>query len=139
MPDLIADLAAAPEGSREFDAEIAVRVDHDFPEPMGDAYPYFKLPHKSDQCAPGTYWLVQRSGMSLRTAPHYTTSLDAKLPGENIVSVTYVRSEGLWTAVHSDDTGEYPASAYTEPLARRVAYMKSIAALKAHEAGQRDE
>lgn len=34
---------------------------------------------KSDECAPGTYWLVQRSGRSLQTAPSYTASLDAAM------------------------------------------------------------
>ena len=34
---------------------------------------------KSDECAPGTYWLVQRSGRSLQTAPSYTASLDVAM------------------------------------------------------------
>ncbi len=79
MTDLIARLEAAPEGSRILDARIAVTACIDMPTPMGDASPYLKMPHKLDECEPGTYWLVQRSGMSLLTAPHYTTSLDAAL------------------------------------------------------------
>ncbi len=74
---LISRLEAAESGSRELDAEIAVAEKIDLPQPMGEAPPYLKMPAMADGCAPGTYWLVQRSGMSLRTAPHYTTSLDA--------------------------------------------------------------
>ena len=72
---LIERLEKAGEGSRILDARIAVAAQLNMPEPMGDAEPYLKMPHKLDECADGTYWLVQRSGMSLRTAPQYSTNL----------------------------------------------------------------
>lgn len=79
MTDLIRRLEEATEGSRELDAEIAVAAEIDLPSPMGDAKPWLKVPTPHDNCAPGTYWLVQRSGMSLRTAPPFSTSIDAAL------------------------------------------------------------
>ncbi len=79
MNDLIAALELAEEGSRELDALIAVTTKSGLPKPMGEAPAYLKLPSIADGCAVGTYCLVQRSGMSLRTAAHYTTSLDAAL------------------------------------------------------------
>ncbi len=79
MKDLIARLEKAEGPDRELDGEIAVAIGVDLPEPMGDAPPYLKTPTMADGCAAGTYWLVQRSGMSLRTAPAYTASIDAAL------------------------------------------------------------
>lgn len=77
LSDLIARLEAAKEGSRELDAEIAVAVFET--QKTDDDLIYARPCAKGDNCAPGTYWHVQRSGMSLRTAFNYTTSLDAAL------------------------------------------------------------
>lgn len=81
MKELIKRLEEASEGSRELDAEIAVAVGHRVPSvPDGaEDLAYAKLPTIHDKCEPGTYWIVQRSGMFLSTAPRFTTSLDAAL------------------------------------------------------------
>ena len=76
---LIERLEAAETGSRELDAAVAVAAKVDLPSPMGDCKATLRLPRKDDDCASGTYWLVQRSGMSLRTAPPLSTSIDAAL------------------------------------------------------------
>jgi hypothetical protein len=64
---------------RELDAEIAVAIEYELPNPMGECRAHLRVPHLSDECEAGTYWLVQRSGMSLQTAPRYTASLDAAI------------------------------------------------------------
>ena len=55
--------------------------------------------------------------------PPYTTSLDASVPGENIVGVLYSRKRGRWAAIHraADGREEGPVWAATEALARRAA------------------
>lgn len=61
--------------------------------------------------------------------PHYTTSLEAKLPGENIVQVTapYLDTlqRGLWTAQQLTDDDMIIGKGHTEALARRVAALKA--------------
>jgi len=79
LRDLIERMEAAKEGSRELDALIAVTIGEDLPASMGEAKPHLRACRPNDNCAPGHYWLVQRSGMSLRSAKHYTTSIDAAL------------------------------------------------------------
>lgn len=67
--------------SRELDAALHVALVK--PEQYPDDLRYFRLPSASmdhmDMCAPGTYWLKQRSGASLQTAPTYSASLDAAI------------------------------------------------------------
>ncbi len=60
-------------------------------------------------------------------APAFTTSLDAKLPWENIVDVTV--HDGIWKAHHVDPkTGRSETGiGHTEPLARRCAALKARA------------
>lgn len=56
--------------------------------------------------------------------PHYTTSIDAKLPGENIVAVN--KYENDWAAVHQAEDGNlYNGRGKTEALARRIASLKA--------------
>lgn len=80
MQNLIDRIKAATEGSRELDAEIAVAVEYDLPRPMGEARAHLQLTREGDYAVrPGNYWVVKFSGKSLRTAPNFTTSLDAAL------------------------------------------------------------
>jgi hypothetical protein len=61
--------------------------------------------------------------------PHYTTSVDASVPGENIVSVQLEESSGRWIAVNRGPDGRlYIGGGNTEPLARRVAGLRAIKA-----------
>lgn len=55
--------------------------------------------------------------------PSYTTSLDASVPGEQIVGVLFSRKRGRWAAIHrgADGREEGPVWAATEALARRAA------------------
>ncbi len=66
--------------------------------------------------------------------PHYTTSLDAKLPGENIRGVSApAPGEGwegtwreFWEAWHCNEDGKYfLGKGHTEALARRGAALKA--------------
>jgi hypothetical protein len=59
----------------------------------------------------------------------FTRSLDAALPGENIVLAVYSAPRGRWAAVHRDTTGrEHLAWGATEPLVRRAAALKGLMA-----------
>lgn len=60
--------------------------------------------------------------------PHYTTSLDAAIPGENIILSLYQPKRQAWTAVHRSDRGDIVGTGASEPLARRVAALKAILA-----------
>lgn len=96
---LIERLEKAEAGSRELDAEIAVAVFETVS--TDDDLVYGKMPHKSDQCAPGTFWIKSRSGLSLRTAEPYTTSIDAALtlvPGGWTVAGIHQTDGGTWWA-----------------------------------------
>lgn len=66
-------------------------------------------------------------------APHYTTSLDAKLPWENIVSTSRNGSgEGSRIAWHEDTDGRwFVGQAKAEAPARRLAAMAAWEARKA--------
>ena len=60
--------------------------------------------------------------------PPYTTSLDAGVPGENIVGVLFSRKRGRWAAIHraADGSEEGPVWASTEALARRAAGLTGV-------------
>ena len=59
-------------------------------------------------------------------APLYTSSLDAKPPGENIVRVQFDPIENDWIAWHSSlENKSTRGIAKTEALARRVASLKA--------------
>lgn len=58
----------------------------------------------------------------------YTRSLDAALPGENIVLSMFSSAKGLWVSVHRDSKGnEFVSWAATEPLSRRAAALRGYA------------
>lgn len=81
LTPLIDRVAGAGGADREIDAALHVALIK--PEQYQDDLRYFRLPTPSmdhmEMCAPGTYWLKQRSGASLHTAPAYSESLDAAL------------------------------------------------------------
>ena len=76
--NLIDRLLASPNQDRNLDAMIHVELFK--PRQAPDDHRYYRLPHISvdhmDMCAPGTYWLTERSGRSLHTAPYYTGIVD---------------------------------------------------------------
>jgi hypothetical protein len=60
----------------------------------------------------------------------FTRSLDAVLPGENIVFSMYSGEKSRWVAVQRNSDGqEYVSWAATEPLARRAAALRAIAGI----------
>ena len=61
--------------------------------------------------------------------PPYTSTLDAALPGENIVLALYSPRRGRWAAVHETPAGEQVlAWAANECLARRRAALMALGA-----------
>ena len=82
MVDLMALAEAverAAEGSRDLDAAIAVGLRIGARGVLPDDHEYLSPIRKDDGCTPGTYWFCCRSGRSLRTAPAFTTSIDAAM------------------------------------------------------------
>lgn len=59
--------------------------------------------------------------------PPFTRTLDAAIPGENIVLAVYSNRRGRWAAVQRDSDGtEYVAWGTTEALARRAAALRGV-------------
>lgn len=119
MNDLIAKLEAAEAGSRELDLEIEKALGYCDPSAWYD--------EKDGNLS----WHEYREfgstiAAELLAGPlhHYTTSLDAALPGEKIVYAGIYDDKGIWRAVHRDENGEATAFAHTEALARRIAALK---------------
>ena len=109
LPELIAALEAT-EGSRQLDLTIERLAVGNVP----------------------LHWRVGSQGAILggfddvnECIPHYTTSLDAKLPGENIVRSEIIFG-GWWRATHLGKKGRHEGRAITEPLARRIAALKAM-------------
>ena len=138
LASLIAKLEAAPEGSRELDEQIALatrtwtvwlskhrRWNFDSPNDRHFSWPQSSIPlHDTDTGRkiilsemPWPGWADEAD------LPEWSTSLDAALPGENIVEVYHLRS-GAWMAVHQAEVS-FEATAATEPLARRIAALKA--------------
>ena len=103
MDSLLTRLEAASEGSREMDGLITI------------------------QERPGFYPSV---AIAEKDAPHYTTSLDAKLPWENIVEMRYYIDpdgrDSAYTTIHEAEDGRlFEGKAKTEALARRIAALRA--------------
>ena len=79
ITSLIEKLEGAEVGNRELDALVSVALKLDCKPNLTDDLHSLRPIRKDDHCAPGTYWFVQRSGMSLRASEPVTTSLDAAL------------------------------------------------------------
>ena len=104
MDSLIARLEAVTEGSRELDEAVYNVIGR-----PGDNDPqYFSFLH--GDCP-----------------PNYTTSIDAVIPGENIVSTQKDQRTNGWRALaQSKDVKIHIADAGIEPLARRAAALKAM-------------
>lgn len=110
---LLEKLEKAECGSRELDAEIWLLVD----PAAADRNMDNALERLAGNDAPeGPY------------APHYTTSIDARLPSEDIEIVQRL-SNGMWWAHDSRLPEGVGMVGHTEPLARRIAAL--AASLKA--------
>jgi hypothetical protein len=111
---------AATGPDRELDAEITVALTPTVR--TDDDLIYLRAVRRDEGEAPGTYWLHQRSGISLRSADRLTASIDAALalvervlPGARLCaafapdysSAWFVRGWGA-RAQHLGGTVEYP-------------------------------
>lgn len=117
MSDLIAKLEAATEGSRELDRMI------------GEHLGYKRIKPVSFDC-----WF-HPAGFS-GALPMWTTSIDAALPWENIVSVSR-QMDGRWLADHHHQAGpnivnQFSGIGKTEALARRIAALSGNKAREAN-------
>lgn len=80
----------------------------------------------------GVSWPVIGEAVRDRVPP-YTRSLDAAVPGEEILFVLRSAARGQWTAVQRGFGGrEILVWAATEPLARRLAAVKAHAAARGY-------
>ncbi len=79
--------------------------------------------------------------LSAAQVPPYSTTLDAKIPGENIVLSMYASKKNQWVAIHRSSEGaDSLAWARTECLARRAAALKGgWARVAAMEQSENDE
>ena len=106
MKELIEKLESAIEGGHELDWEIALIV--------------------------SGRKIAERQRFATETLPHYTTSLDAKIPGENIVGMGFSTKAGKYWALH-DGTNKGAGVGHTEILARCIAGLKGMDAKEVKE------
>lgn len=114
LGELIDLLAEAPSGNRKLDlrieycAGVALEGRVDAAELLIDD---------------GFAWETVSEALQDRIPP-YSSSLDAQLPGENIVLVIRSQRRDRWGAAHRTDTGqEFLVWGATEPIARRAAAL----------------
>ena len=115
----IAALESAEAGSRELDAMIAGALGYS----VNESHKIVRL-----LVAEGYSWKVisEIVGHEVRS---FTDSLDAALPGENVVLAMYSPRRGQWAALHrAADGQEILAWAGTEILARRAAALRALRA-----------
>jgi len=114
---LLASLAEADQGSRELDIIMSFVLG----ETSGEAGKMVEL--LVDEGYP---WDIV-SELLDHDLPSYTTSLDAALPGENIVLSVYSTRRRLWGAAHRIADGKHVMRwAATECLARRLAALSAL-------------
>jgi hypothetical protein len=118
LAKVIPSLGEAPQGGEDIDIRISVALG-DLQSGSAKLLRLF--------VEEGYDWNVISSLLDEQVPP-YTTSLDADVPGENIVGVLYSRKRGRWAAIHRGPDGreEGPVWAATEALARRAAGLAGI-------------
>jgi hypothetical protein len=115
---LIRELEAAPGGSAALDQRIEQCLATCFA---------VKANLSELLVSEGVSWATVTETLRDR-APHYTRSLDASLPGEDILFALRSKSRGKWAAVQRSFGGrEVLAWGATEALARRLAALKVTA------------
>ena len=132
VDDLITQLEEAPEGSRELDAQIHAIVNGGYLEqtghPDGSIAVWGEDRGIKKASVSGHEYRDRDFICDAKFSPRYTTSLDAKIPGENIVSISelYLKRHGgyspRWFAMHRNGI---MGVGHTEPLARRIAALKA--------------
>lgn len=135
VDDLITAVEAATQGSRALDVQLAYCLGGGSGRSEGSATDA-RLPAKWHALGdfPAIAKIMLDEGFSWQSvcdvldceAPAFTTSLDAGLPGENIVFVIRSAKRNRWGAIHRTADGEEIFGwAATEALARRTAALKA--------------
>lgn len=114
---LVASLESAERGSRELDIIVSFLLGDTSSDEgqliqllVGEGYPWAIISDLLDE-----------------DIPAYTASLDATLPGENIVLACWSARRAKWAAVHQKPDGkQIMAWAASECLARRLAALKAV-------------
>lgn len=115
VENLIRTIETAEEGGRRLDSVVSYLLGE------GDADTDAII----DLIVEEGYPLEVSSEVLDADVPPFSTSLDAKLPGENVVLAMYASQKGQWMAIHrSSDGKDSVAWARTECLARRAAALK---------------
>ena len=133
LPSLIRRLEQS-EGSRELDAEIVIALDlrAEWCIGVGSLWIDQTIPWPGNQPTIRVNNLAHLGDKNSTGNPpmgdyaHYTTSLDAALPGENIGCV--MKNDVGWHALHNAPDGKtfeghHPTS---EPIARRIARLRGM-------------
>lgn len=116
LDDVIAEIEAASIGSETLDA----RIHFGFRVMVGQSQDLASL-----LIAEGISWPTVKAALD-DVIPPFTTSLDASLDGERIVFVLRSEKRRRWGAMQRTASGqEVLGWARTEPLARRLAALKS--------------
>jgi len=131
-PDLLSRLQSATGPSRELDARIwAEHDDRDIVGPQHSATwrdAYFGRSRK----APNDECFLWQPGRTADHVPRHTESIDAKLPGEDIIGTSEQNARPgqpiKWMAIQRRPKGRMPVSAiaHTEAIARRLACLIAI-------------
>ena len=120
---LLESLGGAEAGGRELDIIIHYLLGSQAEDAGGEASQMIELLVEE-----GYPWEVV-SELLDAALPPYTTTLDAALPGENIILALHSPRRGRWAAVHKTPAGQQVlAWAASECLARRRAALKGIGA-----------
>ncbi len=120
---LLESLGSAERGGRELDIIISYLLGEAPGEAAGETNQMIQLLVEE-----GYSWQVVSELLDAEL-PAYTGSLDAVLPGENIVLVLYSAKRKRWAAVHKTPSGEQILVwAANECLARRRAALKALRA-----------
>lgn len=120
MRKLVSTLETSAEGSSVLDLELKCGLDLE--TPSGSAGVGLET-----EFSPETIEII----VGEMVTP-FTRSLDAALPGENIVFSMYSTNKNLWVSVHRDpDSQEFVSWAATEPLSRRAAALRGHASISA--------
>ncbi len=120
---LLESLGSAETGDRELDIVIHYLLGAQAMEAGGEAGQMIELLVEE-----GYPWEVVSELLDAELPP-YTATLDAALPGENIVLALYSPRRGRWAAVHETRAGEQVLVwAVSECLARRRAALKALRA-----------
>lgn len=119
LDDLIDSLNTAEQGGLKLDTLVAYAV----------ADVDLRTATLRDVMTEGSFsWEVAGELLDGRPPP-FTRTLDAAIPGENIVLATYSDRRGRWAAVQREADGrEFMSWAATEALARRAAALQAFRA-----------